>query len=309
MQGDASGCSPRPTASSAAPRGTWTSSTSSAGSPRCRREAPRAVPQRRGTLEYAPPALHVDGGPRSARRSSPSALSLPARHVPTADAEADDPVAEHGPLPRRPGLDRRVGLPGPRRVLGRPHRRLRRGGAPALRARLHLPAARRHQPRLRQRPGPARAHRADRRRPRAPARDLHREHQRARSPAARGHRDHDAHVPRQLPVDVGGRGRLRLRRRGAVRRARRRRLLPRVRRRALGRLRAAALRARRASTSCSAWSRPSAASSRQGRPQAPHRRGARTSTSTSSASRPVRLLLHRRGQRPHDRRARWPSSS
>ena len=41
---------------------------------------------------------------------------------------------------------------------------------------------------------------------------------RARGPAG-GHGDHHAHVPRQLPLLVGRRGRLRLRRRGAVRRA------------------------------------------------------------------------------------------
>jgi methionine synthase II (cobalamin-independent) len=41
-------------------------------------------------------------------------------------------------------------------------------------------------------------------------------------------------VPRQLPLLLGGRGRLRLRGRGAVRRSRGRRLLPGVRRRALG---------------------------------------------------------------------------
>src|SRR5204862_323189 len=65
---------------------------------------------------------------------------------------------------------------------------------------------------------------------------------RARRPPRRPDRHH-AHVPRELPVLVGGRGRLRLRRRGAVRRARGRRLLPRVRRRPVRRLRAAALRA------------------------------------------------------------------
>ena len=36
-----------------------------------------------------------------------------------ADAEADDPLAEHGPLPRRPRGDRRGRVPRPRRVLGR----------------------------------------------------------------------------------------------------------------------------------------------------------------------------------------------
>ena len=43
-------------------------------------------------------------------------------------AEADDPVAEHGPLPGRPRCDRRDGLSRARRVLGRPDGRLSRGG-------------------------------------------------------------------------------------------------------------------------------------------------------------------------------------
>ena len=59
-------------------------------------------------------------------------------------AQADHPVAEHGPLPGRPGLDRPGGLPGHRGVLVRPGRGLRRRGAQARRARLHLPAVRRH---------------------------------------------------------------------------------------------------------------------------------------------------------------------
>ena len=70
-------------------------------------------------------------------------------------------------------------------------------------------------------------------------------------PARRAHRDHP-HVPRQLPRLVGGRGRLRLRGRGAVQPARGRRLLHGVRRRALRHLRAAAPRARRTSSSSSA---------------------------------------------------------
>ena len=72
------------------------------------------------------------------------------------DAEADDPLAEHGPLPRRQRVDRPRRLPRPRRVLGRPGRRLREASSRRLRARLPLPAARRHQPRVRQRPGAAR---------------------------------------------------------------------------------------------------------------------------------------------------------
>ena len=100
--------------------------------------------------------------------------------------EADDPVAEHGPLPRRQGCDRPERLRRPGRVLGRPDRRLRGRGAPARRARLHVPAVRRHEPRVHERPAPARLRRVDRRRPRAPARRVHPPHQRvARAPARR----------------------------------------------------------------------------------------------------------------------------
>ena len=53
------------------------------------------------------------------------------------------------------------------------------------RARLHLPAARRHEPRLPERPGAARARRRHRRRRRAPARGLHRATSTARSPTGR----------------------------------------------------------------------------------------------------------------------------
>ena len=168
-------------------------------------------------------------------------------------------------------------------------------------ARLPLPPARRHEPRLHQRPGAARAHRGDRRRPRAPARAVHREHQpRAGRPPGRP-RGHHAPLPRQQPVDVGGRGRLRLRGRGAVQRPRRRRLLPRVRRRALGRLRAAALRARRASRSCSAWSPPRS-------PQLEDKDMLKRRIEEASKfvdidqlclSAAVRLLLDRGGQQPH----------
>ena len=58
-------------------------------------------------------------------------------------------------LPRRQGGGRSDGLPHPRRVLGRPDRRLPRRGTQARRARLHLPPVRRHQPRLHERPAPA----------------------------------------------------------------------------------------------------------------------------------------------------------
>ena len=133
------------------------------------------------------------GGParrREARRLADDLrrrVRVPARDGDAERPEADDPVAEHGPLPRRQGRDRRVRLPDPRRVLARSRRRLPRGGAAARRARLHLPPVRRHEPRVHERPAPARVHRLDRRRPRAPARRVHPPHQRgARRSARRG---------------------------------------------------------------------------------------------------------------------------
>ena len=163
-----------------------------------------------------------------------------------------------------------------------------------------LPAVRRHEPRVPQRPRAARARALDRRRRRAPARDLHPPHQRGARAPARRHGRHHPHVQGQLPLVVGRRGRLRLRGGGAVRRARRRRLLHGVGRRALGRLRAAALRpggqGRRA--------RPRHDQARragvQGPAQAPDRggdavRGPRPALPVAA----VRLLLHRGGQQPH----------
>ena len=117
-----------------------------------------------------------------------------------------------------------------------------------------LPAARRHQPGLPQRPrssGPS-----------SPRRGGDAEHQHERyirqiNAALAGRPDgadgHHPHVPRQLPLVLGGRGRLRLRGRGAVRRAGGRRLLPRVRRRPLRRLRAAAVRAAGQARRARAW--------------------------------------------------------
>ena len=154
-------------------------------------------------------------------------------------------------------------------------------------------------------PTSARARRRDRRRPRPPARDLHPPHQRgARRPAA-GHGGHDAHLPRQLPLLVGRRGRLRLRRRGALQRARGRRLLPRVRRRALGRLRAAALRAAREAGRARARHDQARRAREQGRAQAAHRGGG-AGTCRHRPALPlaaVRVLLDGRGQRPHERAA------
>ena len=67
--------------------------------------------------------------------------------------EADRAVAEHGALPGRARGDRQVGVPDDGRLLGRPQRGVREGGRRPRRARVHLPAVRRHEPRLPQRPG------------------------------------------------------------------------------------------------------------------------------------------------------------
>ena len=94
-----------------------------------------------------------------------------------------------------------------------------------------------------------------RRRRRAPAPDQHPPDQPGARRQAGGHDRVHAYVPRQFPLVLGGRGRLRPCRRGAVRRARGRRLLSRIRRCPLGRVRAVALRAQGATSgSCSASS-------------------------------------------------------
>ena len=208
-------------------------------------EAPaRAVQERGGRLRVRAAGHGDRRQDHPARHDLHGRLRLPARQRRRPGPEDHDPVAEHGPLPRRQLLDRQLGLPRPRPVLDRPQRRVRAESSRPLRPRRALHPARRHEPRVRQRPRAAQAHRRHRRRPRAPARAVHREHEPLARRQARRPADHHPPLPRQQPVDVGGRGRLRLRGRGALRRPGRRRLLPRVRRRALGRLRAAALRAR-----------------------------------------------------------------
>ena len=137
-----------------------------------------------GSVDFTPPSLHVGSPVHLEHTIFGDALPLPAGHgAGRRAAEADDPLAEHGALPRRPRGDRPGRLPRPGRVLDRPHRRLPRRGPAARRARLPLPAARRHEPRLPQRPAPARPRRGDRRRPAAPARGLHPPHQRGALPS------------------------------------------------------------------------------------------------------------------------------
>ena len=75
-----------------------------------------------GEYDYAPPAMHVDGKIGAARRRPDlrRRVLVPARHgAGRRHAQAHDPVAEHGPLPRRQLLDRPVGLPRHRASSGR----------------------------------------------------------------------------------------------------------------------------------------------------------------------------------------------
>ena len=135
------------------------------------------------------------------------------------------------------------GLPRPGPVLGRPERRLRRAGAPAGRAGLHVPAVRRHQPGLPQRPAPAGADGRPGRRRRAPARALHR----ARSTQALAGRPAGLTVTTHMcrgnfRSSWAAEGGYDFVAEALFTRAGRRRLLPGVRRRALRRLRAAAVR-------------------------------------------------------------------
>ena len=71
-------------------------------------------------------------------------------------AEIDDPVTLDAALPRRPGGDRPGRLSRDGGLLARPRRGLPEGDRRPRRTRLHLSAARRHQPCLSQRPGTAR---------------------------------------------------------------------------------------------------------------------------------------------------------
>ena len=262
-----------------------------------------------GDIEFTPAALHVDGrSPRAhdLRRRTSRFLQDAST---TGDAEADDPVPEHGPLPRRPRRDRPGRLPRHREFWTDLTTRTptRSSGSTSSAARylqfddtslayLNDPKQRAHD-RARSAATPSTSTRSTSATSTRRSRD---------KPG--GHDGHDAHVPRQLPLLVGGRGRLRLRRRGAVQRARRRRLLHGVGRRALGRLRAAALRAQGQDVVLGLVTTKRGELETQGRPQAPHRGGVevrRPRPALPLAA--VRLRVHGRGQRAHVSTRRSPS--
>ena len=79
-----------------------------------------------GEIEFTPASIRVDGKIRIDDTIFADAftfLRVPRHH---GRAQADDPVAEHGPLPRRPRLGRPGGLPRHGGVLGGPGRGVRR---------------------------------------------------------------------------------------------------------------------------------------------------------------------------------------
>ena len=182
-----SACSRRPTASSAAPPGTWTSSTRSTASPRRRGHLTVQFHNAEGDIEFTPAALHIDGKLGVSETIFGDASRTCSRNGTTARRRSSRSRRRAWSTTAAAARRSTRRLPGHGRVLGRPHLGLRRGGARARRARLHLPAARRHQPRLPQRPA-QREHdrRPGRRRRRAPARAYIRAHQRgARGQAPR----------------------------------------------------------------------------------------------------------------------------
>jgi hypothetical protein len=126
-----------------------------------------------GTLEFTSAALKIDGKVHLEQTVFGEDFPGPAGDGDLRHSQAHHPVAEHGPLPRRPGGDRPRRLPRPGAVLERPGRRLRRASPAHRRAGLHLPPVRRHQPRLPQRPGAAGDGRRAWRRRRALASALH----------------------------------------------------------------------------------------------------------------------------------------
>ena len=79
-----------------------------------------------GEIEFTPASIRVDGKIRIDDTIFADAftfLQVPRHH---GGAQADDPVAEHGPLPRRPRLRRPGRLPRHGGVLGGPGRGVRR---------------------------------------------------------------------------------------------------------------------------------------------------------------------------------------
>ena len=179
MQEDV-GLQSRRTENSAERRGTWTSSTSSAGIRRRRTtERSRSGP-RTATDSSRLGAMHVDGKVDARAHDLRRRLQVPRQgHDATPKVSIPSPTMVHFRGGR--AIDRHRRLSRPRRVLRRPPRGVPRRDR-RLDGRLPLHPARRHQPRLPVRSGDARRRRRARRRPRRAAPRLRRADQRMRSP-------------------------------------------------------------------------------------------------------------------------------
>ena len=81
-----------------------------------------------GDIEFTPAAMHIDGKVTLEKPIFAADFEFLEDVTTARHAQAHDPQPEHGPLPRRAGGDRRVGLPRHGRLLERPDRRLRRPG-------------------------------------------------------------------------------------------------------------------------------------------------------------------------------------
>ena len=258
--------------------------------------------RRAGEYDYAPPAMQVAG-----TVTLPETIFADAFTFLRDNADAGQTPKLTIPSPSmvhyrggNSSIDARR-LPRRRRVLGRPDGRLRRADRGRLRARLPLPAARRHVSLAYINDPAQREHiEAIGGDPDAPARAVHRQHQPRAGRPSRRPGDHHAPVPRQQPVDVGGRGRLRLRRRGAVQRPARSTATSSSSTTSAPARSSRCASCPRASRSCSAWSPPSARALedkdmlKRRIEEASQVRRRRPAVPVAA----VRVLLHRGGQQP-----------
>ena len=166
------------------------------------------------------------------------------------EGEDDYSVAVVAAFPLRPRCRAGEHLSGDGRVLLRSRPILLPGGARLRRCRLPLPAARRGQSRLSVRPDFARAHQGARRRSGRAARHLCRHDQCGDCRYSGRHDHHHASVPRQFPLELRRRRRLRAGRRIPVQQHQGARLFHGIRYRARRRFRAAAFWCRRTRRSC-----------------------------------------------------------
>ena len=122
-----------------------------------------------GNVDFAPPVMHVTEEGAACEADPAPRLRVP-EVGDEAHAEGDDPLAHDAALPRGPEGHQPGGLPGDGGLLRRHRAGLPRRDRRPGRRRLHLPAARRHQPRLPVRHEDARGREGARRRSRTSCR-------------------------------------------------------------------------------------------------------------------------------------------